>query len=505
MFFESSSQASALPLGLVDCYEAINTELRPLLGGESEQLSRALPTLLQHMAELSWADGTTSIRQAALSLYSFQAALQGARPSEGDRRQIAVLLSALRGKIAPGLAECVAPEPLIAPPPSSGTSLRVCLYVESKSVRGLLEEALSRAGFEVTVLTAMSELGALVPGEYPMAVIADLALCRSDPDTYRTMCSLRQSPQESVHLVCIAGSDDFGVRLEAVRLGATRLLQRPLDVRQLLEMLQEVKARQRSDAYRVMLVDDDRSVTALYSEALMGIGMKVRVCHDPLKAPANVADFRPDVIVTDVYMPGCNGLELAAVLRQDESLADTPIIFLSSETDVHRKMLALDLGADEFLTKPVNLEAFRATVLGRARRASFLRRERREKATVAERLRQMEKVADAHSMVSITDAKGGILYANPNFCQTTGYALPELVGQNHRIVRSGAQPASLYETLWQTICSGEIWRGHLCNRARDGRLYWVDATIMPQVDETGLPVRFLSVQTDITALKPVSG
>jgi signal transduction histidine kinase len=107
-------------------------------------------------------------------------------------------------------------------------------------------------------------------------------------------------------------------------------------------------------------------------------GLETHACNGSLGAARAVAEFRPDVIVTDVYMPGCNGFELAALLRQDEALSDTPILFLSSETDIQRQMAALDLGADDFLTKPVQMGVLVAAVVARAKRARMLKRIRRE-------------------------------------------------------------------------------------------------------------------------------
>ncbi len=108
---------------------------------------------------------------------------------------------------------------------------------------------------------------------------------------------------------------------------------------------------------------------------------------------------------------------------------------------------------------------------------------------------------DDHAIVSVADADGRIVYVNRKFCEISGYAADELVGMNHRLLKSGLHAADFYDDLWQHIANGRTWRGEICNRRKSGELYWVDATITPELDSAGLPCRYVSVRTDISATK----
>ncbi|WP_304726340.1 EAL domain-containing protein [Polynucleobacter sp.] len=110
---------------------------------------------------------------------------------------------------------------------------------------------------------------------------------------------------------------------------------------------------------------------------------------------------------------------------------------------------------------------------------------------------------DQHGIVSIADVSGNIIYANDMFCEVSGYAREELIGQNHRILKSGAHDAKFYEDLWLTISSGHTWKGEVCNRSKSGRLYWVRTTIVPSLDANGLPCEYISIRTEITRIKKI--
>ena len=334
--------------------------------------------------------------------------------------------------------------------------------------------------------------------ESPAAVVMDIIFSGDDIVT-SFVNDLNICKNAGIPVVVVSVRDDLPARLAAFRAGANHYLTRPVDAGQMVTLLDEMTGRQKTEAYRVLIVDDNQEVTELYDNILGEAGMEVCTLAEPLKTLDAVKGFSPDVVMIDLYMPEVSGPELTAILRDNGFLL--PILFISGETDLSLQLQALDHGGDDFIVKPVEPEYLVASVTARAQRS-------RRSMSVCHRLetalyeRDLEHQAlNQHAIVSITDNLGNITYANELFCQVSGYTLNELLGQNHRIIKSGLHDAEFYRGMWETILGGEAWHGEVCNRSKDGSLYWMESTITPFLDDTGKPYQYVSIRTDITQNK----
>ncbi|WP_240802267.1 sensor domain-containing diguanylate cyclase [Vogesella urethralis] len=166
---------------------------------------------------------------------------------------------------------------------------------------------------------------------------------------------------------------DFEARLKAVRNGGQGYLNWPLGVRELLDALAVPQPQDRRNPLRVLLIEDMGSLAGLYSAVLSQHGILTEQVTRPSQALEAIERFRPDLILMDMYMPECDGKELARIIRQQGLMDGIPIIFLSMEKRQDIQLDTLALGVDGYLTKPVSSDELVVTVTTRARRYRKLR------------------------------------------------------------------------------------------------------------------------------------
>ncbi|MFC3852802.1 GGDEF domain-containing protein [Salinispirillum marinum] len=162
-------------------------------------------------------------------------------------------------------------------------------------------------------------------------------------------------------------------RLAAIRVGGQGFINNDVSLMRTVEKLERDAHSRVPDPYRVLIVDDSKTQSMHAAQILNAVGIITEAVFDPLTLFEHIDDFQPDMILMDMYMPQCNGVELATVLRQLPQYDRIPIIFLSAEEDVAKQMAAMAEGGDDFLTKPVRPEILVATVQHRCKRNRAMR------------------------------------------------------------------------------------------------------------------------------------
>jgi len=128
---------------------------------------------------------------------------------------------------------------------------------------------------------------------------------------------------------------------------------------------------------------------------------------------------------------------------------------------------------------------------------SLIESEQRAQLALRE-LALQRQALDEHAILSETDARGRIVYANRKFCELSGYEYHEVLGQDHRILNSGVHPPSFWKEMYAALARHGVWHGEICNRTKNGELYWVQTTNAAISDPQGRILGYVSLRTDIT-------
>ena len=206
---------------------------------------------------------------------------------------------------------------------------------------------------------------------------------------------------------------------------------------------------------------------------------------------ASIKDL-PDIIISDYSMPQFNGLRAAALLKA--SGLGIPFILTSGTVGEEVAVEAMKHGATDYMLKD-RLMRMGSAVERALREASEHRERKKAEQQILLQTRALEAAANA---ILITDRRGKILSANTAFCTLTGYSLDEVQGKTPALLKSGMHDAEFYRQLWQTVCDGNIWRGEITNRRKDGTFYQEEMTVTPVRAADGEITHFIAIKQDIT-------
>jgi len=238
----------------------------------------------------------------------------------------------------------------------------ICLY---------LSTLLNDVGYQVRTFGNPALAIDYIASSCPDVVITDVVFENGIMDGIDAVNDVRAEAGKHIPIIFISARADLAARARVVRAGGNAYFTKPIDFNALVEKIDELS--DLKEECRVLIVDDDPELSKFYAIVLKKEGMQTAIVNQPVEMLKKIADFSPDIILMDLYMPGYNGLELASVIRQDEKFIGLPIVFLSAESRESYYNQAIDLGANAFLTKPVSKEKLVNSIYQQVRQSRRIR------------------------------------------------------------------------------------------------------------------------------------
>ncbi len=228
-------------------------------------------------------------------------------------------------------------------------------------------------GLQAQALDTANGFRAAMAERHPAAIVMDIDFAGEGCGLHLAE-EVQNSLTQKLPLLFFSQEEtDTPTRLAAVRAGGREFFTSILDASSLLERIETLTHVSQYDPYKVLIVDDSRAQATHTERVLNSAGILTLTITEPLQAMTALADFQPDLIILDMYMPACSGTELAKVIRHNDRYVSVPIIYLSAEDDLDKQLDAMSEGGDDFLTKPIKPRHLIATVRNRAGRARNLR------------------------------------------------------------------------------------------------------------------------------------
>ncbi|MET0015540.1 MAG: response regulator [Sedimenticola sp.] len=249
-------------------------------------------------------------------------------------------------------------------------ALRPIYVVEDDAEqRDFIAATLRDQDYEYELFDSLDLLERRIAEQPPGAIIMDMAFPEGPTAGSELIARIKGESLLQVPVLFISVHNTIQSRLEAVRAGGDAYFAKPLQPRELIERLDYLVAKGKVDPYKVLIVDDDKALADYHASVLRSAELEVAVLTQPLEILDIMAEFKPELLLLDLNMPECNGVDLANLLRQHTAYDNLPIVFLSAESDVKRHFEARLVGADDFLVKPIDEQFLIAAVANRVQRA----------------------------------------------------------------------------------------------------------------------------------------
>jgi len=248
------------------------------------------------------------------------------------------------------------------------------IFVVEDDVEAAQELALQLRyyGYEVEVFNHLDKFSAVIQSCAGAIVLMNVEFPEDQMGGIHFMEQAQRELKQQAKVIFISGVDTLSYRLGAVRAGGVAYFTKPINSTELIDQIDVMTASQVQEPFRILVVEDSAVSMTYYSTVLEQADMQIRELEDPMKLLDVLNSFSPDLILMDLYLPGCNGIELSKVVRQIDGFQNTPIVHLVNENDLNTQSEVMSLRGSDFLLKPISPTQLVAAITSRVSRMRSL-------------------------------------------------------------------------------------------------------------------------------------
>lgn len=297
---------------------------------------------------------------------------------------------------------------------------------------GLIKEQAKHFEYKVIPLLSTENLEEAIDKYQPAALLMDVVFPDAKHSGIEIINQLKQHNKIHCPVIFMSNRCDVEVRLDALRAGSDAFIVKPIEILELIRILDRLTQKLSKQESKILIVDDDIVSSEFYKLALEKENFVCESISDAMEVFNKALSFNPDAILLDINMPGCNGFEIAKVIRQDDNFTHIPILFLTSKNTFESEIEAMKSGGDDFLDKSSDFVSLIEIIKGHVQRYKELN-------SVLERLKKDEvrfrSVTNSTNDAIITiDAKKRIVFWNEGAESILGYHSLETIGQSLDII-----------------------------------------------------------------------
>ncbi|MDJ0738105.1 MAG: EAL domain-containing protein [Gammaproteobacteria bacterium] len=361
---------------------------------------------------------------------------------------------------------------------------------DSDGPTGDVTTALSELGCDVSLFGDTEALLARLQVRPPKVIVADTAALPGIGPLSDELVRLRSHMSLHIPLIFVSRSTTLQLRVDAIRAGGDGYLVAPLDAQQVAMQIRDMAAPDSETPSRVLIVEDDPTQADFAASILHKAGIEVLQVTEPIKVIDALRDFRPDLILMDIYMPEVNGIELTTIIRDHQEFVAIPIVFLSGEQNTEKQLDALSVGGDDFVAKPIRPKHLLSIVQTRIRRSRQIlsatgKPPKHDRVTgLFSRQLFLDRVAAAIDD-EVRGGSAGVLMVRPDNAEELNAALGA-GGMDHLMSKLGELIAAQLDDTDVAARVDERSFGVLARREQREALIGLAETLIRQIDDAGL-------------------